>query len=74
MGDITRDDNPYIIMGYTKYYFVMQDNLSKGLTYNDDMAITVGQKTLVKDEDYQLTVLYAEGRHLYGDCPHGRDG
>lgn len=42
--------------GYTKYYFVMQDNLSKGLTYNDDMAITVGQKTLVKDEDYQLTV------------------
>ena len=41
--------------GYTKYYFVMQDNLSKGLTYNDDMVITVGQKTLEKEKDYQLT-------------------
>lgn len=42
--------------GYTKYYFVMQDNLSKGLTYNEDMVITVGQETLEKDKDYQLTV------------------
>ena len=41
--------------GYTKYFFVMQDTLSKGLTFNDDMAITVGNKTLTKDTDYTLT-------------------
>ena len=42
--------------GYTKYFFVMEDTLSKGLTYNKDMVITIGDKTLVKDEDYTLTV------------------
>lgn len=42
--------------GYTKYFFIMQDTLSKGLTFNDDMAITVGSKALVKDTDYTLTV------------------
>ena len=42
--------------GYTKYFFVMQDTLSKGLTFNDDMVITVGDKTLTKDTDYTLTV------------------
>ena len=42
--------------GYTKYFFVMEDTLSKGLTYNEDMVITIGDKTLVKDEDYTLTV------------------
>ena len=42
--------------GYTKYFFVMEDTLSKGLTYNEDMVITIGAKTLVKDTDYTLTV------------------
>ena len=42
--------------GYTKYFFVMQDTLSKGLTFNNDVAITVGDKNLVKDTDYTLTV------------------
>ena len=42
--------------GYTKYYFVMEDTLSKGLTYNKDMKIIVGTKTLTKDTDYTLTV------------------
>ena len=42
--------------GYTKYFFVMEDTLSKGLTYNEDMAITIGAKALVKDTDYTLTV------------------
>ena len=40
--------------GYTKYFFVMQDTLSKGLTFNNDVAITVGDKTLA-DTDYTLT-------------------
>ena len=42
--------------GYTKYFFVMEDTLSKGLTYNEDMVITIGAKALVKDTDYTLTV------------------
>ena len=41
--------------GYVKYFFVMQDTLSKGLTYNEDMTITLGDKTLVKDTDYTVT-------------------
>lgn len=41
--------------GYTKYFFVMQDTLSKGLTYNKDMKITIGSKELVEGKDYTLT-------------------
>lgn len=41
--------------GYTKYYFVLNDTLSKGLTFNNDVAITIGNKTLVKDTDYTVT-------------------
>lgn len=44
------------MQGYEKYYFVMEDTLSKGLTFNDDLAITIGSKTLVKDTGYTLTV------------------
>ena len=28
--------------GYTKYFFIVNDTLSKGLTYNGDMAVTYG--------------------------------
>ena len=41
--------------GYTKYYFVVTDTLSKGLTFNGDVAIIVGDKTLVKDTDFTVT-------------------
>lgn len=41
--------------GYTKYFFVMEDTLSKGLTFNDDVAVKIGDKTLTKDTDYTLT-------------------
>lgn len=40
--------------GYTKYYFVVNDTLSKGLTFNNDVAITVGSKTLEKGTDYTV--------------------
>ena len=45
--------------GYEKYFFVISDTLSKGLTYNDDMVVTVGNTTLDKSdakEGYTLTV------------------
>lgn len=34
--------------GYTKYYFVVNDTLSKGLTFNDDVVIEIGGTTLAK--------------------------
>lgn len=40
--------------GYAKYFFVMEDTLSKGLTYNEDMVIKIGDTTLTKDTGYTL--------------------
>ena len=34
--------------GYTKYYFVVNDTLSKGLTFNDDVVIKIGDTALAK--------------------------
>lgn len=57
------DEVPYVLTsavpkmtGYTKYYYVVTDVLSKGLTFNNDVAITVGGATLTKNEDYTVTV------------------
>ena len=44
------------MIGYDKYFFIMKDTMSKGLTYNNNLTITVGDKTLVADTDYTLTV------------------
>lgn len=41
--------------GYKKYYFVVNDTLSKGLTFNNDVTITVGNDTKEKDTDYTVT-------------------
>lgn len=41
--------------GYKKYYFVVNDTLSKGLTFNNDVTITVGTDTKEKDTDYTVT-------------------
>lgn len=41
--------------GYNKYYFVVNDTMSKGLTFNNDVTITVGGKTLTKDTDYTVS-------------------
>ncbi len=41
--------------GYDKYYFIVHDTLSVGLTFNpESLAIKIGEKTLVKDTDYTL--------------------
>ncbi len=41
--------------GYDKFYFIVKDTMSKGLSYNEDMVITVGDKTLVEGVDYTVT-------------------
>lgn len=38
--------------GYEKYYFVVNDTLSKGLDFNDDITITIGGKTLTEETYY----------------------
>lgn len=42
--------------GYEKYFFVMNDTLSKGLTYDGDnsMTVKIGDKKLTKDIEYTL--------------------
>lgn len=37
------------VRGYVTYFFVINDTMSKGLTFNDDVAVTVGSTALVKD-------------------------
>ena len=50
------------MFGYDKYFFIIKDTLSKGLTYTDgSMNITIGDKTLVEGVDYILTVEKEEG-------------
>lgn len=44
------------MIGYKKYFFIVKDTMSKGLTYNNNMVITIGDKTLDADTDYTLTV------------------
>ncbi len=46
--------------GYDKYYFIIHDTMSKGLTYTNNMVITVGNKTLVQDVDYTVTTVVNE--------------
>lgn len=41
--------------GYTKYFFVIEDTLSKGLTFNDDLVVKLDGTALTKDTDYTLT-------------------
>ena len=57
VGDVV----PYIIKtkvpdmtGYTKYFFILNDTLSEGLTYKNDLSITVNGTSLVKDTDYTV--------------------
>lgn len=43
--------------GYNKYFYVVNDTLSAGLAFNNDVAIKVGEKTLVKDTDFTVEVV-----------------
>lgn len=50
------DKVPFVIaskvpqmQGYTKYFFVLNDSMTAGLTYNKDVAIKIGATTLAAD-------------------------
>ena len=40
--------------GYNKYFFVLNDTMDKGLTFNNDVAITIGSKTLKEGDDFTV--------------------
>ncbi len=40
---------------YNRFYFVVKDTMSKGLTFNDDVAITINGTDLVEDEDFTVS-------------------
>lgn len=42
--------------GYDSYTYTVTDTFSAGLTFNNDVAITVGTETLAADTDYTVTV------------------
>ena len=41
--------------GYNKYFFIVNDKMSKGLEFQSVSEITVGKTTLTKDTDYTVT-------------------
>lgn len=56
------DKVPYIITssvphmdGYNRYWFVVSDTLSKGLTYNEDLSVQIGSTDLEEGTDYTVT-------------------
>jgi fimbrial isopeptide formation D2 family protein/LPXTG-motif cell wall-anchored protein len=42
--------------GYSKYFFVINDTMSEGLTFNNDVAVKIGEKTLVEGTDYTVEI------------------
>ncbi|MGI6264222.1 MAG: isopeptide-forming domain-containing fimbrial protein, partial [Acutalibacteraceae bacterium] len=55
------DSVPYVITGevpdmtgFTKYYYIVTDTLSKGLTYNGDLAVAINGVTLAADTHYTV--------------------
>ena len=46
---------------YEKYTFKFVDTLSKGLTFNNDVTVTVGDKSLTKETDYTVNSETTDG-------------
>jgi fimbrial isopeptide formation D2 family protein/LPXTG-motif cell wall-anchored protein len=56
--------------GYNKYFFIMSDVLSKGLTYdpeNAELKVTLNGVTLTQNTDYYVTLENAYGDTDYDD-------
>lgn len=63
------DKVPYILTsevpdmdGYDTYWFVVNDTLSKGLTFNDDVTVKIGDDILTRGDDYTVTTAGGEGQ------------
>lgn len=40
--------------GYNQYYFVVEDTMSEGITFNQDITVTINGTTLTANEDYAI--------------------
>ena len=63
------DKVPYVLTtkvpnmtGYNKYFFVVNDTLSKGLQFNNDVAITVGGQSLKSGTDFTVSTTGGNGQ------------
>ena len=63
------DKVPYILTsavpdmdGYDTYWFVVNDTLSTGLTFNDDVTVKIGDDTLTRGDDYTVTTAGGDGQ------------
>ena len=45
-----------VMKGYNKYFFVVTDTLSEGLTFNNDIKITIGEEELNSSSAYAVTM------------------
>ena len=52
--DFQLDSKVPDMTGYNKYFFIVNDTMEKGLTFNNDVAITVGDKTLEEGTDFSV--------------------
>lgn len=63
---------PYVVngkvpdmTGYKYYYYILEDTLSKGLTFNNDVEITIGTKKLTKIDAADVEdVMSNNGEHF----------
>ena len=42
--------------GYNKYFFIINDTMSEGLTFNNDVVVKIENKTLVEGTDYTVEI------------------
>lgn len=42
--------------GYNKYFFIINDTMSEGLTFNNDVVVKIGSNTLVEGTDYTVEI------------------
>ncbi len=48
--------------GYTKYFFVLKDTMSKGLTFNNDVKVTLNDTELVADTETEEKDYYVDAQ------------
>lgn len=60
-GDVVtyrlKSNVPSSMNGYDEYIFTVTDTLDEDMIFQNDVAITVGNKTLVKDTDFTVTAV-----------------
>ena len=59
---------------YDKYFYVIHDTLSEGLTFNNDITVTIGDMTLTKIEKSESASATKDNYYVYTDKKDISDG